>query len=283
MTADGPNVISASRLESREGSQGKIAGLRTRGFFRTRSAPPVARAKREPSSSRNGLSDGDDANDREVEGGTPTILMPRPVPGCNAPSIILEQHSSISSNETGLSAMLVSGDTTIVVAEGGQPAAARMPFTANPTPETPQLTHNSKPLSSQNHSNLVAPPSKVTTSIPTLEAILLDRRRRLVVHTAASGGTSNVASSSTGGSVPPILYKDFAIASSGSTSPTSSISLSVPRPGSPVVGSAGKGTKFKSSPLAGGNRIGEVIAERVGAAYSSSHKDPENSKELEAK
>ena len=256
------NVSSVTRPESREGSQGKITGLKTLGFFRTRSAPPVARAKEEISNMER-TSDGDaTATDGKMEAdGGLTILMPRPVPGTlgdNPPSIILEQNSSISSTDTGVSGTLVGVENS---------AASRLLTVPNPIPETSQLTSGSK--SSTSHHSNPSPPI-VTSPVPTLEAILLDRKRRLAVHAAASGSGSNAANSP--GSYPPILYKDFAFSSTVASTPSPSDSLKS------VVGTVGKGTKFKSSPLGGGNRTGDVVAERVGAAYSPSLRQSEDLK-----
>src|SRR5258708_8360837 len=107
--------------ESCEGSQGKKGGLKTLGFFRARSAPPVARTIEGTTSNTEGTDDGvgdatATANVDKTEGdGNLTILMPRPVTfGHNPPSTILEQNSSISSTETGVSETLAGAESSNV-------------------------------------------------------------------------------------------------------------------------------------------------------------------------
>jgi len=232
-----------------------MGGLKTRGFFRARSAPPVARTIEGTTSNSEGTDGGATANanvSKTEDDGNLTILMPRPTFGHNPPTTILEQNSSISSTETGVSETLVAAEGSNV-AGGGQLATVS-------TSATPEI-FGSKPFAS----NLV-PPITTTTPIPTLEAILLDRKRRSTV----AGSGSSTASNNTG-SFPPVVYKDFAFSSNAARTPSPSDSLSAPGPlKSGVVGTIGKGTKFKSSPLGGGSRTGDVVAERVGAAYSSS-------------
>ena len=265
-----PDGVSV-RPESREGSQGRKGGLKTIGFFRASSAPPVARTIEGTTSNTEGTGDGVSnatatANVGKTErDGNLTILMPRPLTfGHNPPSTI-EQNSSISSTETGVSGTLVGAESSNV-AGGGRPAAARS-LSVNLTSETSGL----KSLAL----NLVPP--AVTTPIPTLEAILLDRKRRLV----GSGSSSSTASSNPV-SYPPIIYKDFAFSSNTARTPSPSDSLSAPGAlKSGVVGTIGKGTKFKSSPLGGGSRTRDVVAERVGAAYSPSPHQSEEVKDNE--
>lgn len=236
-------------------SQGKIAGLKTlgHGFFRARSAPPVARPEQKTTFK------GDRASDSEGDTKESPILMPQPISsavGCNLPSIILEQHSSISSTETRASRTLVSGDASFVA--GVNRPAVRTPTAAKPMPEMPILSCVSKPFTPHHPSSV--PPS--FTAVPTLEAILLDRKRRLAAHAVMPGSTSNMAN--TPEAYPPISYKDFAFASNSPTKPSPSNSVASPpsslRGG--VVGTVGKGTKFKSSPIGGGNGNGDV-AERL--------------------
>ena len=282
------------------------------GFFRTRSAPPVARAKRAASS---GPTLGDDTF--AVGGGgsdkdeSPTILMPRPVSGTmgrNPPSIILEQNSTISSTETGVSGTLVSGDVSVV---GDGDGRQQLPGSWTPSTTSQLIVAGAKPVTTPHGPAVLATAkgnSNISnnTPVPTLEALLLDRKRRLAAHAAVSGSSSLSTASSSGGAGggshntpgtggggggmhPPILQKDFAFSSNASTSAIklsrSNSDYSAPgsRARSPAVvsaagagagsagggGGAGKGTKFKSSPLGGGSRMGDVIAERVGAAYGS--------------
>ncbi|KAJ7292632.1 hypothetical protein C8J57DRAFT_1266576 [Mycena rebaudengoi] len=85
--------------------------------------------------------------------------------------------------------------------------------------------------------------SRSVSPAPSLEAVLLDRKRRL--------GAAATAPSGVGGTP--------------ATSSTSVVSGPVPTGGSPrvVVPGVAKGTRFKSSPLGGGERIGVVVAEQI--------------------
>ncbi|KAJ7045149.1 hypothetical protein C8F04DRAFT_1067876 [Mycena alexandri] len=79
---------------------------------------------------------------------------------------------------------------------------------------------------------------------PSLEAILLDRKRRLgAAATAPSGAISNAVMSTTSVNAPVVA--------------------NVPGGPARTVPAAAKGTRFKSSPLGGGDRTGVVVAEHV--------------------
>ena len=224
--------------------------MKGRGFFRTRSAPPISRAKR-PSVSVNDDTALATAATATVGTGHDDAPLPMPdpviVPGRGAPSVILEQFSTIDSTDTGVSGTLIGADTlsTSGTKDGG-------------------AVHATQASSSANVGSRLGP------SGPSLEAILLDRKRRLA---AAGGGNSPAPTQGMiGSSASPVVSKDFASSSapaSSSPAPPSSdpASRSSSLRGGGTTSGGGKGTKFKSSPLGGGERTGVVVAEKVGAAY----------------
>lgn len=243
-----------------QGSQGKAASLMGFEFFRTRSAPPVPGEQEKQSQPEVEISNDrkiDSSNDTAIDEGT-TLVMPRPVHGVshNTPSIILEQYSDISLSDVD-------------------------------KPSTPAV-----PDSGLLNVNILPPAgtavSRVNSPATTLEAILLDRKRRLAAQVAGgaisgSHGPNNPpqGSSVTGSS---ILHKDFAFVGTSASPSPSTLPASEPasRPSSVRGGisGGGKGTKFKSSRLGGGERTGVVVAEQVGAAYTS---DPVVAQDQETK
>ncbi|KAK7063624.1 CNNM transmembrane domain-containing protein [Favolaschia claudopus] len=92
--------------------------------------------------------------------------------------------------------------------------------------------------------------SRSASPAPSLEAILLDRKRRLGAAATAPSTVGSPAMSTASVNAPMVVV-------SGGT--PSGSAVSVPRIAIPVV----KGTRFKSSPLGGGERIGVVVAEQV--------------------
>lgn len=244
MSATRPEVIEGVAHVLGQGSLGKATGLK-RGFFRTRSAPPVSRAKR-PSIS---------VNDEMAPAITATAPVGTGHDG-GAPSVILEQFSSIDSTDTGT---LIGADTlsTCGTKDGGAVNAMQAISLAGSS--TNPSADGTKHVG-----------SRLGPSGPSLEAILLDRKRRLAVQAAGGGNNPAVpAHGMVGSSSSPVLSKDFALSSApASPSPASPSSDPASRSSS-VRGTSGggKGTKFKSSPLGGGERTGVVVAEKVGAAY----------------
>lgn len=87
----------------------------------------------------------------------------------------------------------------------------------------------------------VGPASRSASPAPSLEAILLDRKRRLGA--AATGGASATATA-------PVNVAP-------------AVAVGAPGPPARAVPAAVKGTRFKSSPLGGGERTGVVVAEQV--------------------
>jgi metal transporter CNNM len=91
--------------------------------------------------------------------------------------------------------------------------------------------------------------SRSVSPAPSLEAILLDRKRRLGAAASAPSGTLGTPATSTAAvNVPSVTV----IGPGG-----------VPPGAARNVPAAVKGTRFKSSPLGGGERIGVVVAEQV--------------------
>jgi len=209
--------------------------------------------------------------------------MPKPIKGTGRypPSVILEQHSTISSYESNSAFLPCEAVPTTVTSVEGKglvlpPAYQSVPSVMATTPAAARLMPSAPYLGSQ-----VSPP--ILTSAPpalSLEAILLERKRRLTTT------SSNVSNSSTpvhfgppsnptcvppspvpSGSSLGFVNKDFgvsggpAVFSTGGGSGATLISRG-------MHSSSGKGTMFKSSPLGGGDRVG-VVAERLKAAMKS--------------
>jgi metal transporter CNNM len=243
------------------------SSLRSLGFSRTRSAPPVPR---ETNTDK-------DVGDDKLEWGMmddekdsvlfypetgpghvpPAIQIPKPIKGSGRypPSVILEQHSTISSYDSAVPAVTnVEGkDLTLPPPTYQKPtlvvkAPAPVRLTSSALLRNPQLTHTA--------------PTTPTISTPALEAILLERKRRLT-----STHHSNPSSPHTNPTLippsPPVSTGSF-----GSVivpSPTAGVA-GVPMNLRGVHSSSGKGTMFKSSPLGGGDRAGVVVSERARAA-----------------
>lgn len=271
--------------------------LKGLGFFRTRSAPPVPHdASEADTSGRSGYTDVREKTVRIGEGAnteiprplahSPTsaaagasILMPRPIRGSrNPPSVILEQHSSVSSsNSDVLSSLSMAAATDTLQA----PTADNRPTV--PLPGTVGLSASVG----------ATPKSPSPAPSPALEAILLDRKRRL--H-AANVGAGTVHSAPTTPPVAPTGGAGTALNTPGSPLGMGAATLGVPREssaapsispapsaasgGTTAAGSgsgkgtagAAKGTRFKSSPLGGIDRAGVVVAEQVHAAYHEGNK-----------
>lgn len=246
-----------------------------KGLVRTRSAPPVPRGEGENPAvgSEKVTRFADDYKQEIVPQAATGIQMPKPIrsSGRNPPSIILEQHSSISSSDSGVAAaltpppingpmlgrnpfapvqalgsnILAPAGTVLVSSPSGGSIAA------NPAHAVAaSALHNGDPSSAYAVSPSPSPG-------PALEAILLDRKRRLA---AASSHTSGP-----GGNIRPSSSSASSMASM-SVSQSKEGLIQVP-PGSPknVHGASVKGTRFKSSPLGGAERTGVVVAEQIKA------------------
>ena len=247
-------------------------------FSRTRSAPPIPREtetdKHVPNDKLTGTK-WDKMNDEkdsvhffsETDPGHTflgtTIQMPKPIKGTGKypPSVILEQHSTISSYESNSA---IREDIPVSSVEGKEltlpPTQQKVPSVMVTTPALTRLGPSASILSPQLPAIQTTPTTLTTNEPPTLEAILLERKRRL---SATAGNTAS--NSSTPGpdnnhtSVPssPVLsgfglsHKFFG-ASGGppvlSTSGSSGVALR-------GVHTSGKGSMFKSSPLGSGDRV----------------------------
>ncbi|KDR71746.1 hypothetical protein GALMADRAFT_253492 [Galerina marginata CBS 339.88] len=337
-----PNVPGTTPTRSssltRAGAAQINTALNRLGFFRTRSAPPVQRGKRNslddlaqalagpatktvrisetPPNPNNFLRPDWSPNASNSSASTP-IQMPKPIrsPGRHPPSIILEQHSSVSSNESGIGPSLSALPEPITI-------LAPAPITASPLPVDmrgwPGQTSGSSAAASSS-----SPPSGLTTistspiplgvapapavlphklekekspsrsaSPAPLEAILLDRKRRLAAaHVQTSGSLAGpgspalagVAAGLGGGSVnasvapspAPSSHVNSPRSSSPPASPPTAVGSGAGIGGAAASGgirsghaTVAKGTRFKSSPLGGGERAGVVVAEQVKAAYA---------------
>ncbi|KAF8888401.1 hypothetical protein CPB84DRAFT_1786278 [Gymnopilus junonius] len=328
---------SASALAGQIGMPNALKGL---GFFRTRSAPPVPReierqsgvdtphsavqAHQTSSGSASTTTVNTNTNTsttktvRIDDGNTVApIQMPKPIrsTGRHPPSVILEQHSSVSSSESGVGYSFASLPTASASAATGAeektkslPTASSILASAGaPSIPTAQSQPSSQPQSVPSSPSPVVIPTTATNSTsaqvspapavqvhkidkspsrsgspsPALEAILLDRKRRMAA--AGGGGSGNVtAAPSPAPSVALVNPSGVVIPipsnASGGAAPTS---IAVGGGGASVNSGAAaaastlrsgnvsaKGTRFKSSPLGGGERAGVVVAEQVGAAYS---------------
>jgi metal transporter CNNM len=189
----------------------------------------------------------DDEKDRMSRGRDPiAIQMPKPIKGTGRypPSVILEQHSTISSYDSAIPFIISAEEKGLtmppsthqnlpsLVVTAPAPAPARLiPSAPLPRPQTALSTQT------------------ISTLPTTLEAILLERKRR-APNTNASSSSSPVPS---GPHVPPRLAP-----SAGSFG---------------LIHSSGKGARFKSHPLSGSDRAGVVVAEQVKAARKSDSED----------
>jgi len=91
--------------------------------------------------------------------------------------------------------------------------------------------------------------SRSVSPAPSLEAILLDRKRRLGAAATAPGTIGSPAMSTASVNVPSVVVSAAGGGPAGATAR--------------VVPAGFKGTRFKSSPLWGGERTGVVVAEQV--------------------
>ena len=208
-------------------------------FFRTRSAPPVPRETGTDNSDKVTGREWNKMDDEKDRGKDPTaIQMPKPIKGTGRypPSVILEQHSTISSYDSTFP-IVVNAEANDLTMSPNVHQNLLSPVVTAPAPALARSTP-STPLQRPQ----TALPNQTMSTLPSLEAILLERKRR--------SSNANASSSSTpapsGPYIPP------------RTAP------SVLR-----VQSSGKGTRFKSSPLGGGERAGVIIAEQVKTSKKS--------------
>ena len=243
-------------------------------FFRTRSAPPVPREIGTDKYVGDDKVTGrewdktDEEKDGTSRGRDPTaIQMPKPIKGTGRypPSIILEQHSTISSYDSAYPTVIsveAKGLTVPPSTHQNHPSSVMTtpaPAPARLTPSTP-LPRPQTGL-----------PTQMMSTLPTLEAILLERKRR--------ASNTNVSNSSSPVPSGPHINPTFI-----PPRPAPSVGLIHSVPGNPVapltggsvtpltsrvVHSSGKGTRFKSSPLGGGDKAGVIVAEQVKAAKKS--------------
>ena len=274
-----PSSTSRQRTQSDINDQVKSANvlptsLKSLGFFRARSAPPVPRETEADKHVGNDKVTGreweimDDEKDflSESDLGHPTvdkgnmaIQIPKPIKGTGRypPSVILEQHSTISSYDSAVPAVVSVEAKGLTVPPSTYQNPSLMVTAPAPTRFMPSG------LLSVPQSTQAAPP---TISTPTLEAVLLERKRRL-----ASTNASISSSPASFGPHNNILPSPVVSAGSfglNSSVPGSSVLLPSATSGVPLTlrgvhSSSGKGTMFKSSPLAGGDR---AVSERARAA-----------------
>ena len=277
----GGNQIQAPKASAL--SVTKPGALKGLGFFRARSAPPVPRDMAE----HEGHSEGEKTvqiNENMntdilpspipnasvpasgTPGGSASILMPRPVRGTgrHPPSVILEQHSSVSSSDSGVAVSALARaplelPAPVLAAPVPRPAVVGLSASVGGAPNAKAPVHTASPAPS-----------------PALEAILLDRKRRL--HAAAGpvapAPSLGGAGASTGS---PTLLGAVPVSGAREAAPTTAASaVAPPLVPAPSTGSVGgktvagsvKGMRFKSSPLGGVDRAGMVVAEQLNAAYA---------------
>ncbi|KAF9475034.1 DUF21-domain-containing protein [Pholiota conissans] len=298
-----PSVNQRSTAGSSHGHGQKIASqlptaLKGIGFFRTRSAPPIPRESHEGAEVNTNAVDGEskeksvrinEALNQEVRtatvgnSGSTSIQMPRPIrsTGRNPPSVILEHHSSVSSFDSGVAAALLPAPMVIPAVKGSAQAQTGDGKQGVVSSTTALLSGVSTGLSPASAASTPKVPSRTASpapSTPALEAVLLDRKRRLAAaHTASSpaaggnaGSVANVSPSAGGGGNAGLsLAIPTALSASKDASPSGSPVPSVTSSAGAIKGTVlPKGTRFKSSPLGGGERAGVVVAEQVNAAYS---------------
>ncbi|KIK98387.1 hypothetical protein PAXRUDRAFT_689281 [Paxillus rubicundulus Ve08.2h10] len=203
--------------------------ITTRGFsfLRSKSAPPSPRdISRAPSLASRSRPE----------------PQPNPPAEINIPSIViqtLEAVASTSSDEPEGAEQTLTDTVTIShpASEGAPP-----PITPRSAPLKKRAISNTG-LASTLPSSVSSPVTRSASPAPSLEAILLDRKRRLAAAAAAGKDTNSL--------VLPFIP---------STTESRDAKGSALRVVAPVI----KGTsKFKSSPLGGGERTGIVVAEQV--------------------
>lgn len=293
--------------------------LKGLGFFRPRSAPPIPPPQ--TSSELEPKLTAGEAKSLRIEDNrksldatsSPPIQMPKPVKstGRGPPSIILEQHSSVSSSDSGVNASLafpagvkLKDDTAKLTTDPKTKSTSSPTATSSETVPEGYDTPSSIPGLLVTNAPVVAQSRSASPGPATLEAILLDRKRRLAAsqkevqtqaHPNSPGGSPAPSTSPTPAPqvIPGTNVKDFAHALPG-VGPVMGAPVPAPPVGAGVAATAAgppasgvappslaasravstKGTRFKSSPLGGGDRQSVVVAEKVGAAYSPGTTSP---------
>ncbi|EGN97201.1 hypothetical protein SERLA73DRAFT_183859 [Serpula lacrymans var. lacrymans S7.3] len=97
------------------------------------------------------------------------------------------------------------------------------------------------------HGSVSSPASRSVSPSPSLEAFLFDRKRRLVAAAAVAGSPTSTV-------IVPSVPSNIA-----SSSGDRDVRIPLARGVTPSI----KGTRFKSSPLGGGDRAGVIVAETV--------------------
>ena len=261
--------------------------LKSLGFFRTWSAPPIPRDigtdKYVGDNNGKEWDKMDDEKDSTFRGRDPTVIqMPKPIKGTAGrypPSIILEQHSTISSYDSTVPTVIGVEAKDLTMSPSTHQS---LPSSVVTVPAPAQLTPSAPLPKSQ-----TALSTQTISTPPTLEAILLERKRR-APSTNASNSSSPVPF---GPHNNPAFISPSPVPSAGSFGLTHSV------PGNPVtlltvggnvtplamraVHGSGKGSMFKSSPLGGGDRAGVVVAEQVKAARKSEDVQSPNQVQME--
>ena len=255
------------------------SSLKGLGYFRTRSAPPVPRETETHKYEDDKVTDRDDEKDvthlfyktdpgHTFSGrGTAALQMPKPIKGTGRypPSVILEQHSTISSYDSAFA--LREAVPAVNAEEKGltfPPATYQnLPSLVVTAPAPARLT---PPLNPHLSAIQTAPPTLTTSTQPALEAILLERRRRITSNSSNSSAAvlpSPVPSAGSFG----LIHKDLGVSGGTGTPSTSNTVPSIVLAPRGIYSSSGKG--FKSSPLGAGDRAGVLVAERAKAAKKS--------------
>lgn len=254
--------------------------LKSLGFFRTRSAPPVPRDTEtydkcvgddkvewelmdDEKDGKLFYSETDPGHVSLGKKGATAIHIPKPIKGTGRypPSVILEQHSTISSYDSAVPAE-VAKDLTVPPRAYQNPAPAVVNTLA---PAPVRLAPSALLRSAQ------SVPSTPTIGTPTLEAILLERKRRLTSSTNGSNANSSYNSPTVIPPGPALGAGSFGSSHSVPGTPVIPSPVSgggggggVPLTLRAIHGSSGKGTMFKSSPLGGGDKANSVgVSERV--------------------
>lgn len=207
--------------------------LKGLGFLRSRSAPPIPRDEESETSpaprtssdaSNQDIPSAMNARTVDIPRARSAIAMPRPIR--SPPPVIMGQYGNPSEPTSGpVRGAEKTPKPLPVLADGGDGSGSAPHFTPIPIPM-----------------------SRSASPAPSLEAILLGRKGKLI-------GTSNPGYPS----ATPVPVN------STTSSVGSSVSLVSPQVGitSAIRPASVKGTRFKSSPLGGGERAGIVVAEKV--------------------
>jgi len=226
----------------------------------------------------------DDLNQGIAPQMSTAIQMPKPIKslGRPLPSAIIEQQSSVSSSDSGVSAALAPAGPIEValpmLAGSGKSGIAPVqaldanipPILSAASPSIGAAANPAAPAAALYNRDHPSGASASPSPVPALEAILLDRKRRLVAASASSvAGTGGGVSASP--SPPPTTTTNMS--ASESKDGVVPVPTGSPKSGH-VHGASAKGTRFKSSPLGTVERLqGVVVAEQVKAAAAGLAKE----------